>query len=442
MKYTKYILIPLLALALAMSICRPAHAAEEVASGTCGENITWVLDSDGVLTISGEGCLEGETDDAGQLIALWGSYQDDIRKIVMSDGIDKTMLSFSGYANLTEIKLSDKLTKIRNGMFYNCTSLKSITLPEKCESIGINAFVNCKALEEVHFSAAVQYIEFGADADDDPFVGCTSIKRFVVDPDNPYLSNDEYGVLFNKDKTSIQFAPRAGLETYVIPEGVKMIGSVAFRGSKDLKSLVFSDTVIHSFYNSFENCVNLEEVILGAGMEYLGFASFRGCSKLMQVVIPASMNHIHDFSFVGCPNDCHVLYMGTQEQWKDIALYDDSECLNNVHFGGTCEREESDCENTGALVVRCSACQETVNLELPTLDHEYQDGRCVLCDASDVGGDANGDGKADYSDALDILRCSIGLGDVTYRSMADVNNDGKLDYSDALTILRRSIGLE
>ena len=59
-------------------------------------------------------------------------------------------------------------------------------------------------------------------------------------------------------------------------------------------------------------------------------------------------------------------------------------------------------------------------------------------------GDVNCDGKADYSDALLILRASIGLAELTesQKQIADINGDGNPDYIDALTILRRSIGLE
>lgn len=58
-------------------------------------------------------------------------------------------------------------------------------------------------------------------------------------------------------------------------------------------------------------------------------------------------------------------------------------------------------------------------------------------------GDVNDDGKADYSDALFILRASIGLETLTeaQKLLADVNDDGRQDYSDALQILRASIGL-
>ena len=58
-------------------------------------------------------------------------------------------------------------------------------------------------------------------------------------------------------------------------------------------------------------------------------------------------------------------------------------------------------------------------------------------------GDVNNDGIADDSDALYILRASIGLETLTeeQKLLADVNGDGRQDYSDALRILRASIGL-
>ena len=77
--------------------------------------------------------------------------------------------------------------------------------------------------------------------------------------------------------------------------------------------------------------------------------------------------------------------------------------------------------------------------------HVYRDGFCANCGLEapeGVMGDADGSGKADYADALMILRYSIGLGDITRPDLSDMNGDGKYDYNDALTILRRSIGLE
>ena len=53
------LLIAALALALLVSLfaalALTASAADVVASGTCGENLTWSLDKSGLLTISGTG---------------------------------------------------------------------------------------------------------------------------------------------------------------------------------------------------------------------------------------------------------------------------------------------------------------------------------------------------------------------------------------------------
>ena len=55
------ILSALLAVAMLFALMpTAAFAATEVASGTCGangDNLTWTLDSDGTLTISGSGAM-------------------------------------------------------------------------------------------------------------------------------------------------------------------------------------------------------------------------------------------------------------------------------------------------------------------------------------------------------------------------------------------------
>lgn len=63
--------------------------------------------------------------------------------------------------------------------------------------------------------------------------------------------------------------------------------------------------------------------------------------------------------------------------------------------------------------------------------------------ASNVVGDVNGDGKANSSDALLVLRHSVGLPtNIKDMSPGDVNHDGKINSNDALIILRISVGLD
>jgi hypothetical protein len=56
-------------------------------------------------------------------------------------------------------------------------------------------------------------------------------------------------------------------------------------------------------------------------------------------------------------------------------------------------------------------------------------------------GDVDGNGILNYSDALSVLRYSIGLEELENPALADVNGDGNVNYADALQILRTSIGL-
>jgi hypothetical protein len=58
-----------------------ASAEEIIASGTCGDNLTWMLDSEGLLTISGSGEMKS------YLISPWYDYRASIKKVVIEKGV-------------------------------------------------------------------------------------------------------------------------------------------------------------------------------------------------------------------------------------------------------------------------------------------------------------------------------------------------------------------
>ncbi len=63
--------------------------------------------------------------------------------------------------------------------------------------------------------------------------------------------------------------------------------------------------------------------------------------------------------------------------------------------------------------------------------------------AAGVRGDVNNDGKTNSTDALLILRASVGLVDKEFdKYRADLNNDGTVNSSDALRVLQISVGLD
>ena len=56
----------------------PTAFAENIASGTCGDNLTWTLDTDGLLTINGS----GETDNFATYSAdCWLRYKGSVYSV-------------------------------------------------------------------------------------------------------------------------------------------------------------------------------------------------------------------------------------------------------------------------------------------------------------------------------------------------------------------------
>ena len=129
-------------------------AAEVVDSGTCGDNLTWSLDSDGTLTISGSGKMKDYyVYDGSTSTPPWYSYRIQIKAVVISDGVTSIGSSaFEGCSSLTSTDIPDGVTSIGDSAFHNCSSLTSINIPDGVTSIGDWAFHNCSSLKDVYIS--------------------------------------------------------------------------------------------------------------------------------------------------------------------------------------------------------------------------------------------------------------------------------------------------
>ena len=86
------------------------YSSNIVASGTCGEkgnNLTWILDDEGVLTISGTGAMANWENDSP-----WHENQD-IKSVMIEDGVTSIGVNaFYGCSGLTSIKIPDSVTSI------------------------------------------------------------------------------------------------------------------------------------------------------------------------------------------------------------------------------------------------------------------------------------------------------------------------------------------
>ena len=259
----------LVVLMIASLLPATALAADIVDSGTCGaegdgSNLTWTLDSDGVLTISGSGDMHGY----GPSGAPWHGR---VKSAVIAEGVT----SIGGFA------------------FYDCTSLTSVTIPDSVTSIGANAFFDCTSLTSVTIPDSVTSIGVGA------FASCTSLTGIWVAESNSHYSSDASGVLFNKDKTTLVQCPGA-FAAYTIPNSVTSIGDVAFSFCTSLASVTIPDSVTSIGRHAFQYCTSLTSVTIPNGVTSIGDSAFSYCASLTSVTIPDSVTSIGWSAFAGC----------------------------------------------------------------------------------------------------------------------------------------------
>ena len=237
------IIVVVLVLVLALAMGGGSVSAEEptiIASGDCGKagsNVTWTLDSTGLLTISGEGemndyffeCINGSR-------ITTAPWRNRASKLIVQEGV----------------------TSIGSYAFSDCTSLTSVTIPDSVISIGDLAFQSCNGLTSVTIPNSVTNIGYGA------FWDCT------------------------------------GLASATIGDGVISIGGYAFNGCTGLTSVTIPDSVTSIGYRAFEDCTGLTGVTIGNSVTSIGVGAFWDCTGLTSVTIPDSVTSVGADAFMNC----------------------------------------------------------------------------------------------------------------------------------------------
>ena len=158
-----------------------------VASGYCGstsegngENISWELNSNGLLTVSGTGKMK-------EFTISNSPWKNDnrIREAVISNGITNIgTFAFYGCTSLVSVEIPDSVVTIGQGSFEGCVSLDSIVIPDSVTSIGISAFQGCTGLSSITIPDSVTSIS------DEAFYGCNGLTSITI-PDSVTSISDE-----------------------------------------------------------------------------------------------------------------------------------------------------------------------------------------------------------------------------------------------------------
>lgn len=322
--------------------------AETIGSGECGDNLTWSLDDNGTLTISGTGDMEDYANNNSPFL-----NQNNIKSVVVEDGVTSIgSFAFANCEELTSIKLSDSVTSIGHWSFMcpnlieielsknctviegaallGCTRLKSITIPEGVISIGYGAFAQCESLEDITIPHSLTSIESWA------FEGCTDLTDIYYNGSkmdwahisiyedsegsgNTYLTTAKIhctdglyevpqGLLYKTYDNHIEITGFNGMPFEVeIPSEidglpVTKICDSAFANinNSKLKTVTIPDSVTSIGSSAFENCRTLEHINIPNSVAEIGERAFLACDSLSSVELPTLLTEIKYGTFHGC----------------------------------------------------------------------------------------------------------------------------------------------
>ena len=225
-----------------------------VFTGKCGDNLTWKIDNDEVLTISGTGRIPDYNDPSsgGNNTAPWYGYAYQIKKVVLGSGVQNIGNdAFADCYGMTDITIPDGVTSIGDSAFDWCSALTEISIPGTVSSIGSWAFSRC-ALREVEIPQGITSIQ------SDTFWACTQLTKITI------------------------------------PASVTSIG-----------------------YEAFSGCA-LREVEIPQGITSIQSRTFQNCTYLTKITIPASVTSVDAYAFLDCHALKTVYYGGTEAQWEGM----------------------------------------------------------------------------------------------------------------------------
>ena len=261
---------------------------------------------------------------------------DELGRLVFCEGDTNTPVAaavsvgeraFYRNGSLTNVVLSQAVSKLGARAFAECGLLTTVNLPTKLVEVSESLFELCEKLEKVDFSPKLTAIGSSA------FNACSSLATFSIPtqnvvsvgsksfyktkywndwPDDSIVVNNGYILGFKGSTTSVvlpddcraipngMFEGMTALTNVTVPAVLEKIGSRAFYGS-GIISIDLSETKVSTIgASAFADCPALLSAILPSALMAIPDDAFRNCSTLVSIDIPAKVASIGASAFRDC----------------------------------------------------------------------------------------------------------------------------------------------
>ena len=261
-----------LALVMAFTLLPAAFARDDegpgvVGQGYCGgegdgTNLTWLLDGEGVLTISGAGAMADYPNTGAR---PWAEYYDSVSDIVLEPGV----------------------TTVGDRAFAHLPNISEIVLPDGVAAIGEYAFAGLSSFDASGLTALTvppSVTRFAGSA----LAFCPSLCQIRISDLDAWCAIEVYGDGMMYDMLYDLILNGTVIKDLVIPAGVTEVGRGTFRNAS-IQSVVFPEGLTSIGDGAFIRCAELTGIDLPDTLTHIGWEAFLGCAALTELTIPGSV---------------------------------------------------------------------------------------------------------------------------------------------------------
>ena len=385
----KKILSIFLAFCLIFSLLPMGAMADEAKSGTCGDNLTWTLDGDGTLTISGTGKMYDYDASDYKTAAPWIQDIYKIKSVVIEDGVtsigSQAFYQLEGYPDITKVTIPSSVESIGGSAFARCTALTDVSIANGVKSIGGSAFRSCRKLVSITLPDSVEKLG------DYAFYGCEKLTSVALSRSMTEIGERTFAFCYDLQRVSI---PKNVTKIYHNAFSYcSKIAEIAYGGTKEAWETTGYEVPRNQTVKMHYNCDSFEghyvpikvveptckpsgqvewgqiEYLCPCGYEYTEYIPGKHDYEVVKTV--ASTCSEHGYDLLKC-KACGY-------EKKD---YKDDELKAHTYVDKVVKPT---CLTGGYTEHKCSACGSSYkdNLVQP-LGHSYKGGKCTRCGAVDA----------------------------------------------------------
>ena len=246
-----------------------------------------VAGGEGISIIDEQGNEGDEFQVVDNILTAYLFQNSPIRSVIVPDGVHSIGYKAFQNSSVESIILPEGLTYIDFKAFADASLLRSIRIPSGVTLIENNTFENCRSLEKIEFAegSQLEHIQY------DIISGCESLTQLIL-PESVKIID------------GAAFSDAPGLKLIRIPSGVTVLNQNLLSNCTSLEKIEFAEgsRLEQVDENFVSGCENLRQLSLPEGLKTVGSGAFRN-SYLQDITLPASLQKIAGSAFQSITNN-------------------------------------------------------------------------------------------------------------------------------------------